>query len=213
MQAEILMRDSCEGQKIQKIIIYCAWPLFSVHWVICLNPARSFSEVNTTKADWVTPRLHSCVGVSPRLFFRKHFTWAASPRAPCACSSHHPRPLWSLKAALASQPVLWLPIHCDNCSSPRLINLSEMNLCLQNFIFASVFGINAFTVQKRTRQNVQTLYLAWKEPKDTARPCYGCKNKRSMGNLAFLSGNSPFGWPCCNLCGTGSHCLWMKRLA
>lgn len=153
--------------------------------------------------------------ICPRLFFRKHFTWAASPGAPCACSSHHPRPLWSSKAAskAARQPVLWLPIHCNNFSSARLINLSEMNLCLQNFIFASVFGINAFTVQKRTRQNVQTLYLAWKEPKDTARPCYGCKNKRNMGNLAFLSGNSPFGWPCCNLCGTGSHCLWMKRLA
>lgn len=44
----------------------------------------------------------------------------------------------------------------------------ERDPCLQKSIFAGVPGTNASAAQKRTRQNVQTLYLAWKETKDTA---------------------------------------------
>lgn len=43
-----------------------------------------------------------------------------------------------------------------------------MDLFLQTSIFAGASAIKASAVQKWTRQNVQTLYLAWKEPKDTA---------------------------------------------
>lgn len=61
-----------------------------------------------------------------------------------------------------------------------MINLSERDPCLQNSIFAGVPGTNASAAQKRTRQNVQTLYLAWKETKDTA-PAGVAKIRRVQG--------------------------------
>lgn len=76
------------------------------------------------------------------------------------------------KLPLLSNLQMCLLIQHDNFLFLRLINLSEMNVFLQTSIFAGARGINASTVQKkkksRTRQNVQTLYLAWKETKDTA---------------------------------------------
>lgn len=82
------------------------------------------------------------------------------------------------------------------------MNPSEINLFPQASIFAGAPGINASTIQNWTRQNVQTLYLAWKETKDMAQ--LWLQKYRVFGTCPFSMETSTFGWPHRSLCGAGS---------
>lgn len=82
------------------------------------------------------------------------------------------------------------------------MNPSEINLFPQASIFAGAPGINASTIQNCTRQNVQTLYLAWKETKDMAQ--LWLQKYRVFGTCPFSMETSTFGWPHRSLCGAGS---------